>query len=256
MIRAVSACISVRSRGGWQLGGRVDRRPEPRTRSVIVGLRAEIEGLRSRNAALEARLGKDSGNSSTPPSRDGRDRRVRRAEEREARKKALIDSGGGVDRPSGKQPAAPGATLQRSTADRTITYPPGSCGRCSASLNAAVVGTPTRRALDIPRPRVEVVDHGVEKRRCARGPVTAGVFPTEATSPTCWAPRIKAVAVYLMIRQHIPLERAHEAVAVLFDAPLSEGTLAGLSGGCRWTSRPVHDRARRSDPLQRGGVRR
>ena len=53
--------------------------------------------------------------------------------------------------------------------------------------------------------------------------------PDESDRSDVLGPRIKAVAVYLMIRQHIPLERAHEAVAVLFDAPLSKGTLAGLS---------------------------
>ena len=215
--------------GGRVVGVSIDPRIAE-FEALVVELRAEIDTLRSQVAELQARLGKDSGNSSTPPSRDGRDRRVRRAEEREARKKARIDAGGGVDRAPGKQPGAPGATLQRRRPDRTITHPPGSCGRCAASLaDAAVVGTATRQVLDIPPPRVDVVDHVVEKRRCSCGHVTAGVFPTEATAPTCWGPRIKAVAVYLMIRQHIPLERAHEAVAVLFDAPLSEGTLAGLS---------------------------
>ena len=198
--------------------------------ALVVELRVEIEALRSENAELRARLGKDSGNSSTPPSRDGRDRRVRRAEEREARKQARIDNGGGVDRRPGKQPGAPGATLQRRIPDRTVTHTPGSCGRCAGSLtDAPVVATATRQVLDIPPPRVDVTDHVVEKRRCSCGHVTSAVFPSQATAPTCWGPRIKAVAVYLMIRQHIPLERAHEAVAVLFDAPLSEGTLAGLS---------------------------
>ena len=198
--------------------------------ALVVELRAEIEVLRSENAELRARWGKDSGNSSSPPSRDGRDRRTRRAEEREARKQARIDGGGGVDRKPGKQPGAPGATLQRRRADRTVTHAPGSCVRCAASLiDAPVVGTATRQVLDIPPPRVDVTDHVVEKRRCSCGHVTSGAFPAEATAPTCWGPRIKAVAVYLMIRQHIPLERAHEAVSVLFDAPLSEGTLAGLS---------------------------
>lgn len=54
---------------------------------VIAGLRAELE-------ALKDRQGRDSGNSSLPPSRDGKDRRVRRAEEREARKAARRDGAG------------------------------------------------------------------------------------------------------------------------------------------------------------------
>ena len=84
VIRAVSAGIRWCSRGGWQSGGvSIDPRIAE-FEALVVELRAEIEALRSENAELRARLGKDSGNSSIPPSRDGRDRRVRRAEEREA----------------------------------------------------------------------------------------------------------------------------------------------------------------------------
>ena len=157
--------VAVRAVGGRVVGVSIYARIAE-LEALVVELRAEIEGLRSENAELRARSGKDSGNSSTPPSRDGRDRRVRRAEEREARKQARIDAGGGMYRPPGKQPGAPVTTLQRRTADRTITHPPGSCGRCAGSLtHAAVVGTATRQVLDIPPPRVDVVDHVVEKRR-------------------------------------------------------------------------------------------
>ena len=43
-------------------------------------LLADTESLRARVEELESRLGRDSGNSSLPPSRDGRDGRVRRGE--------------------------------------------------------------------------------------------------------------------------------------------------------------------------------
>jgi hypothetical protein len=36
------------------------------------------------------------------------------------------------------------------------------------------------------------------------------------------------MAAYLLARQHLPLERASEAMADLFAAPMGEGTLAGL----------------------------
>ena len=184
--------------------------------------------LTERVADLEARLeGKDSGNSSMPPSRDGRDRRQRRAEEREARKQARVEAGG-VTRPPGKQPGAAGSTLQRRVADEEIRHTPGCCRSCSADLaDAPVVGEQCRQVLDIPEPSLIVTDHVVEQRRCRCGQVTTGTFPPEATAVVCWGPRVKAVAVYLMIRQHIPLERAHEALDVLFGAPVSEGSLAG-----------------------------
>ena len=58
--------------------------------------------------------------------------------------------------------------------------------------------------------------------------MSVGTFPAEATGPTCWGPRAKAVAAYLLARQHLPLERCAEAMNVLFDCPIGEGTLAGL----------------------------
>ena len=82
--------------------------------------------------------------------------------------------------------------------------------------------------IEIPTPRAHVTDHVVERCRCTCGHETTGVFPSEATGPTCWGPRAKAVAAYLMARQHLPLERCAEAMAVLFDTPIGEGTLAGL----------------------------
>ena len=37
-----------------------------------------------------------------------------------------------------------------------------------------------------------------------------------------------ATGAYFLARQHLPLERAGEAMADLFGAPMGEGTLAGL----------------------------
>ena len=195
---------------------------------VIAELRAEVVGLRSEVADLKARLGKDSGNSSVPPSRDPVDRRVRRAAEREARKTARDGDGGVVRRP-GKQPGAPGATLHRRAADLVVEHRPTACDGCGDRLDSAVVtGRSTRQVIEVPVPKAVVTDHVAVRCRCRCGHQTVGAFPSEATGPTCWGPRAKAVAAYLMARQHIPLERCAEAMAVLFDAPIGEGTLAGL----------------------------
>jgi transposase len=206
---------------------------------VIAELRAQVVALQSEVADLKARLGKDSGNSSVPPSRDPVDRRVRRAAEREARKVAR-DGVDGVTRRPGKQPGTPGATLQRRVADGVVEYRPDACSGCGDRLDTAVVtGRSTRQVIEVPVPKAVTTDHVVLRCRCHCGHQTVGVFPTEATGPTCWGPRAKAIAAYLMARQHIPLERCAEAMAVLFDAPIGEGTLAGL----------IPDAAARLDPF-------
>ena len=198
-------------------------------REVLLAAQAElIASLRSEVAELKARSGQDSGNSSVPPSRDRVDRRERRAAEREARKKERVEDGSPV-RKAGKQPGAPGSTLRRRTPDTVVTHRPVACRGCGESLTGArVVGRATRQVIEIPTPRARVTDHVVARCRCSCGCETVGVFPPEATGPTCWGPRAKAVAAYLMARQHLPLERCAEAMAVLFDTAIGEGTLAGI----------------------------
>ncbi len=106
---------------------------------------------------------------------------------------------------------------------------PETCRCCSKSLDGApVISTAIRQVLEIPEPCLEVTDHVAERRRCACGAETTAAFPTEAVGALCWGPRAKAVAAYLMGRQHLPLERCAEAMDVLFDAGMGEGTLAGV----------------------------
>lgn len=193
--------------------------------AILDAQAALIEQLRSRVAELEARLGQDSGNSSVPPSRDRTDRRAQRAQQR-AKRQAEVKAAG---RKPGKQPGAPGSTLCRRVPDRTLIHPPENCGSCGASLAACpVVGRATRQVQEIPEPRLQAIDHVVERRRCICGHLSSGTFPPEATGPVCWGPRARAAGAYLLARQHLPLERGAEAMRVLFDAAMGEGTLAGL----------------------------
>ncbi|MGH2720459.1 MAG: IS66 family transposase, partial [Actinomycetota bacterium] len=132
-------------------------------------------------------------------------------------------------RKPGKQQGSPGSTLCRRDPDREVVHRPTTCRGCGAPLDEApVVGGARRQVLEIPEPRIEATDHVAERRRCSCGCETVAPFPPQATGPVVWGPRAKAAAAYLLARQHIPLERASEAMAVLFDAPMGEGTLAGL----------------------------
>ena len=199
-----------------------------RLRTIVEDQAALIEELRSRLDDLKGRLEKDSSNSSLPPSRDSTDRRARRAAER-AETKATNKLLGKAARAPGKQKGAPGSTQPRREPDRIVVHAPDSCSGCGASLlDAPVVGEATRQVLEIPVPALEVIDHVAQRRRCSCGCETRAEFPPEATGPVCWGPRAKAVGAYLIGRQHLPLERAGETMAVLFDAPVGEGTLAGL----------------------------
>ena len=118
--------------------------------AVIAELRAAnaeqarlIATLQARVAELERRLGKDSSNSSKPPSSDGL-RKPARAARR-------IDGRAEHRRP-GKQPGAPGAHLaQVEEPDEVAWHLPDRCGGCGAELaDAPVVGVEARQVFDLP----------------------------------------------------------------------------------------------------------
>lgn len=184
-----------------------------------------IERLEARIVELERELGRHSGNSSLPPSADSQaqreSRQERRARERDEAKQRRV----------GKQPGAPGAHLERvAEPDRIVTHTPAACVACGESLtDAPVSSVESRQVFDLPDRRAEITDHRAERRRCACGHETAAVFPDEARAPACWGPGVRAVAIYLLVRHHIPVARAAEILTDLCGAPVSTGWLAGLS---------------------------
>jgi transposase len=194
----------------------------------IVELESKLESLVVDNAALrdhigrlESELGRNSENSSKPPSSDPIAARQSRAERR-AQARAARSS----KRAQGKQPGAPGAHLARRVANRTLRHTPASCGRCGQDLGGAeVTDEIVRQVLDIPNIELLVTDHVSERRRCGCGHETVGTFPPEARAPVCWGPGVRAFAVYLMDRQHIPLERTAELLSEILGADVSTGWL-------------------------------
>lgn len=182
---------------------------------------AQNRALEDRIALLEAELNRNSENSSKPRSSDPVKPRQSRSERRAAARKA--------GRGQGKQPGAPGANLARRHPDETIAHAPVCCGSCGSDMaEAEVVGEVRRQVLEIPEVRVRVTDHVAERRRCACGHETVGTFPPAARAPVCWGPEVRALAIYLMDRQHLPLERTAELLGELLDAPVSTGWLCAV----------------------------
>jgi transposase len=161
--------------------------------AVITELRAAnaeqarlIAALQARVAELERRLGKDSSNSSKPPSSDGL-RKPSRAERRPDQRAAR--------RRPGKQPGAPGAHLaQVPEPDEVVWHAPDRCGGCGAELaDAPVVGVEARQVFDLPPLRLRVTEHRAQRRRCACGTATAAAFPDHVRAAACYGPGILRV---------------------------------------------------------------
>jgi transposase len=208
---------------------------------VIAELRVANARLVAANAALEARvvelerrLGKNSSNSSKPPSSDGLGRPAwaeRRVAERAAGR-----------RKPGKQPGAPGAYLaQVAKPDGVVEHVPQRCGGCGRDLaGAVVVGVEARLVFDLPVLRLGVVEHRAQRCRCACGRVTAAAFPAEARAAACYGSGVRALVCYLLVHQHLPIDRAAQLLSEVCGASVATGTLvgvvaeaAGAAGGVR-----------------------
>ncbi len=194
----------------------------------VEALEAENQQLRAENQRLRAELAKNSGNSSKPPSRDPAAERSRQAEARRAKR----SRDGKVRRP-GKQPGGEGTTLSTvENPDEIVVHAPQVCAGCGGSLaDAEISATVRRQVVDVAVVTPTVTEHQAQTRRCACcQTTTAASFPDEVRAPVSYGPRVKAVVVYLLARQHIPIDRAREAMADLFGLNISTGTIDACYG--------------------------
>jgi transposase len=195
----------------------------------IAALEALVAGLREQlDAALRA-ASRNSGNSSMPPSADdlpGRRppaRRERRAAERAEKK-----------RKPGKQPGSPGAAMRWARPDEVIGhFPQGDCA-CGADLaDAADLGVArSYQQQDVPEPRPAIrYQHDLHKARCACGKVHVAPRPAGVPdAPLSVGPRLSAMAVYLSVFQHVPVERAQLLIADLTGGVVSAGFVHSCLG--------------------------
>lgn len=173
---------------------------------------ARIEALTAQVADLTRRLGQNSGNSSLPPSSD---RFVK--PDRDRRKPTT--------RKPGKQPGAPGSTLELvPDPDEVVDHVPAACHDCGSDLAEAVpAGTVVRQVRDVPLVKVTITEHRIHKRACGCGAVTSAAAPTGVDGPAVYGPNLRAIAVYLVVFQHVPVQRAAALIADLTGATPSTG---------------------------------
>ena len=199
---------------------------------ALVGeLTALLLNLQARVDALEDHLGKNSRNSSKPPSSDGlqkpRTRSLRQA----------------VGKRAGRSQAT---RAIRCTAvaqpDHPQLHPVERCGHCGASLQEVPPSAYERRQVfELPPVRMAVTEHRAEIKHCPHcGQTTKGAFPPEVTQPVQYGPALKAQAVYFNQYQFIPLERTSEMFADLYGHPVGEGTMVAATQEMAEAVRPAN----------------
>jgi transposase len=210
-------------------------------------LEAEVAGLRDENATLTgevARLtrrvdeltrliGKGSKNSSAPPSSDSPKNKAEATKTRaDRRAEAKAKRRDDVERQRGKQPGAPGANLSmRPDPDESFDHLPTHCGSCGDDLSEAPTdGVEYRQMFDTPEPVLpRCTEHRAVTKRCICGARTKGTFPPEARGPASYGPNVRAAVLYLLMGQHLPVERTAQAMASLLGCPVSTGFVASLA---------------------------
>src|SRR6266516_1332179 len=185
--------------------------------AVVAEQAALIESLRAEVAALRRQAGRDSSNSSQPPSQDGPAAGAKaRARGRWAR----------PGRPQGGQKGHPGASLAwAARPDETRVIEPGPCGGCGAGLAGAAGRVAAAvQVFDIPPAALTVTEYQMMRRTCGCGQVTTARPPPGVTGgPVCYGPNVVNAATLLASTDVIGIERAADLMGALLKAPVSTG---------------------------------
>jgi len=154
--------------------------------ATIESMAATMEGLRAEIAALRVQLGKNSKNSSKPPSSDGLGKPAPRS---------LRRKGG---KPGGRDGHRGQTLRQVSVPDVIVRHEPACCAGCGRSTaRATEVGVERRQVFDLPPTAIEVTEHQLITRACRCGTRTTGLAPAGVHAPVSYGPRVAAAMVYV-----------------------------------------------------------
>src|SRR6266480_3200328 len=188
--------------------------------AVVAEQAALIETLRTEVAAVRRQAGRDSSNSSQPPSKDSPAAEAKAKASRQAARRAR------PARPQGGQKGHPGASLAwAARPDQALVVEPGTCGGCGAGLAGAAGRVAcTVQVLDIPPAALTVTEYQMMRRTCGCGQVTTAPPPPGVTGgPVCYGPNVTDAATLLASTDVIGIERAADLMAALLKAPVSTG---------------------------------
>jgi transposase len=205
---------------------------------VIGELTAQVGRLSDEVEDLRRRAGRDSSDSSRPPSSDS-------PYKKKPKDRSLRGRSG---RRPGKQPGAQSATLKQSGAPgHVIGCGPAACGCCGHDLSGVpVTGMQKRQVFEAaPPPPPVVTEYQVLAKQCpACGETSVGLAPAGVTGRVQYGPRVHAAAALAVCANYLPVARAARLVAALTGVSVSAGFTAGIRGKAAALLGPFMDRVR------------
>lgn len=191
--------------------------------ALAAALVTEVEALRAENAELRCRLGMDSRNSSSPPSKDSIAAKAQRRAERSCGERSK-------ERKRGGQKGRVGSGLTPSLEpNRTEAVdPPTDCSGCGAELADGVdAGMSWAQVWDIAPIVLQKVHYLLPRRRCGCcGRTTTAAAPSAQAGAVVYGPNVNAAAILLGSEGNVPVERTAMLMAALLGTPVSVGFVA------------------------------
>lgn len=205
--------------------------------ALIADLRARRAVLETRVRELEAQLGRNSTNSSLPPSANPPG-----APKLPAKKP--------TGRPSGGQPGHPAHLRQRLPRERiqhTRDFIPHHCQRCQEPLPAVAAPDdpePTwHQVAELPKLAAEVTEYRGHYRTCTNcGLLNHAAIPADLKAHSM-GPRLAATLAYLTGRHHLSQRGLEEVAEDVFAVPLSLGSVGSLQQQMSAALAPAHAEA-------------
>jgi len=187
--------------------------------AVVIAQQSEmVSALGAEVAALRRQAGRDSSNSSQPPSQDGPAAKAKAGKQRARR----IRTG----RSQGGQKGHPGMGLERvAVPDETLVLEPEACAGCGGDLAGAQGRIASGvQVFDLPVIALKVTEYLMMRRTCGCGHVTTALAPPGVRGgPVCYGPNVEAAATLLASADVIGIERAADLMSTLLGAPVSTG---------------------------------
>ncbi len=181
-----------------------------------------LDAVETELAAVKRQLGRDSSNSSTPPSKDSLAGKAKQRADRSSRERSK-------DRRRGGQPGRKGTGLMP-TADPDRTQrvdPPARCRDCRADLSgAAELAAGWAQVWDVLPPVLEKAHYQLPRRRCGCGVTTTATPPFGQPGTVSYGPNLNAAAVVLGSEGNVPVERTAMLIHTLLGIEVSVGFVA------------------------------